>query len=162
MSKAAKPIPDGCSTLTSHLTVRNARDAIEFYKKAFGATNERVSLTPDGQHVIHAEVQIGDSKLMLNDEMPEWGCHSPLSKPGAGYLIHLYVEDVDAVFGRAVEAGATATMPVANQFWGDRYGQLTDPFGHKWSIGTHKEDLTRDEINRRAEAFFAGGECKPD
>lgn len=160
MSLAAKPIPDGFHTLTPHLTVRNANQAIAFYKKAFGAKNDRVSYGPDGKHVMHAELEIGDSKIMFNDEMPDWQCHSPLSKPGAGFLIHIYVDDVDAVFDRAVKAGATPTMPVGDQFWGDRYGQLTDPFGHRWSIGTHKEDLSREEINRRAEAFFSGGAGK--
>ncbi|RJP35975.1 MAG: VOC family protein [Phycisphaerales bacterium] len=160
MAQSVKPIPAGYHSLTPHLTVRNAAQAVEFYKKAFGAKNEQICYAPDGEHVMHAEIQIGDSKLMLNDESPEWGCLSPLSKPGAGFLVNIYVDDVDAVFNRAVEAGATPVMPVADQFWGDRYGQLTDPFGHRWSIATHKEDVSPDEIKRRAEAFFAGGGCE--
>ncbi len=159
MAQAARPVPEGYHTLTPHLTVRDAAKAVAFYKQAFGATNEKIAYAPDGKHVMHAEVTIGDSKLMLNDESPDWGNFSPLSKPGAGFLVNIYVPDVDAVYSRAVAAGATPLMPVTDCFWGDRYGQLADPFGHRWSIATHKEDLTHEEIERRSIEFFSGAGC---
>ncbi len=155
MAGKTKPIPDGFHTLTSHLVVRDAGKALEFYKRAFGAEVRSVSYMPDGKLVSHASVKIGDSMLMLNDEFPEWKVQSPLSLGGTAVTIHMYVADVDAAFNRAVAAGATATMPVMDAFWGDRYGQLVDPFGHKWSLATHKEDLSLEEVKKRGEAFFA-------
>lgn len=159
MAKTTKPIPEGYHALTPHLTVRNAAKAIEFYKQAFGAKECSRNLGPDGKMVMHAALKIGDSMLMLNDESPDWQCFSPLSKPGAGVCIHLCVEDVDAVFNRAVKAGATATMPIADMFWGDRFGQLKDPFGHLWSIATRKEDVSPEECGKRMKEQFGGAAC---
>jgi PhnB protein len=148
----AKPIPDGYHSITPYMTVRDAARAIEFYKKAFGATEKGVMKGPDGK-VMHAELVIGDSIIMLGDEMPEYGSLSPLSTGGAGMGLHIYLEDVDSAFDRAVKAGATVEMPVADMFWGDRYGKLADPFGHKWSIGTHKADLTEEEMEKGMKAM---------
>jgi len=142
---SVKPIPDGYHTLTPYLTVRDAVRAIEFYKQAFGATERGVMKGPDGK-VMHAELMIGDSIIMLGDEYPEFGALSPQSSGGAGMGLHIYVDGVDAAFDRAVKAGAQVEMPVTDQFWGDRYGKLKDPFGHKWSIATHTKDLSMDEM----------------
>jgi len=142
----AKTVPEGFHTVTPYMTVRNAARAIEFYKQAFGAVEKGgIMKSPDGK-VAHAELQIGDSILMLGDEFPQMGALSPQSTGGAGMGLHIYVEDVDSAFDRAVKAGATVEMPVADMFWGDRYGKLADPFGHKWSIGTHKHDVTMEEM----------------
>jgi PhnB protein len=151
---SVKAIPEGYHTLTPYMTVRNAADAIEFYKRAFGAVEKGVMKGPDGK-IAHAEVRIGDSILMLADEFPEFGSLSPQSIGGSGTGLHIYLEDVDAAFDRAVSAGATVEMPVADTFWGDRYGKLRDPFGHKWSIGTHKADLTMEETQRGMEEAMA-------
>ncbi|MGH7427832.1 MAG: VOC family protein, partial [Candidatus Methylomirabilaceae bacterium] len=155
MTKRVKAIPEGYYTVTPHLTVRGAAQAIEFYKRAFGAQEVMRMPGLDGKSVMHAELKIGNSMIFLNDEFPDKGCRSPLSLGGIAGSLHLYVEDVDAAFKRAVAAGAQVRMPVADMFWGDRYGKVVDPFGHEWGIGTHKEDLTPDEIRNRGEAFFA-------
>jgi PhnB protein len=155
MAKAAKPIPDGQRTVTPHLIVRGARQAIDFYKKAFGAVDKGAMPGPDGKSVVHAELKIGDSFIYLADEFPEMGAKSPQALGGSGVTIHLYVEDADAVFNRAVAAGAKVSMPIMDMFWGDRYGKITDPFGHEWSIATHKEDLTSEEITKRGAAAMA-------
>ena len=144
---SVKPIPEGYHTLTPFLTVRNAERAIEFYKQAFGAQERGVAKGPDGK-VMHAEVKIGDSVIMLSDEFPEFGSLSPQSVGGSPMGLHIYIENVDAAFDRAVKAGAQVEMPVADQFWGDRYGKLKDPFGHKWSIATHVKDMSEDEMKR--------------
>ncbi|PYX69921.1 MAG: glyoxalase [Acidobacteria bacterium] len=144
---SVKPIPEGYHTLTPFLTVRNAERAIEFYKQAFGAQERGVAKGPDGK-VMHAEVKIGDSVIMLSDEYPEFGALSPQSVGGSPMGLHIYIENVDAAFDRAVKAGAQVEMPVADQFWGDRYGKLKDPFGHKWSIATHVKDMSADEMKR--------------
>ena len=142
---AVKPIPDGMHSLTPHLICAGAADAIDFYKKAFNAIE--VSRLPGPQGTImHAMLRIGDSALMLNDEFPEWGGFGPKSLKGSSVTIHLYVNDADAAFAQAVAAGAKVTLPIADMFWGDRYGMLEDPFGHKWSIATQKRDLTHQEI----------------
>ena len=154
MSTTAKPIPDGYHTATPYLIISNAAKAIEFYKEAFGATECMRLQTPDGK-LMHAEVKIGDSPIMLCDECPEWNALSPQTIGGTTVSIVLYVEDVDAVVNRAVAAGAKLLMPVADQFWGDRMGTVVDPFGHKWSVATHKEDVTPEEIGARAKALFA-------
>ena len=154
-TKATKPIPDGYHTLTPHLTIRDAGAAIEFYKKAFGAEEVFRMPAPDGK-LMHAEVRIGDSTLMINDEMPDFGTRGPQTIGGSPVTIHIYVSDVDAFFERATNAGAKVDMPVADMFWGDRYGKLEDPFGHKWSVGTHTEDLTPEEIGERAAKEFGG------
>jgi PhnB protein len=145
---SVKPVPEGYHTLTPFLTVRDAARAIEFYKQAFGAeVRGGVAKGPDGK-VMHAELQIGDSVIMLTDEYPEFGAVSPQSSGGAGMGLHIYVDGVDAAFDRAVKAGAQVEMPVSDQFWGDRYGKLKDPFGHKWSIATHIKDMSADEMKR--------------
>jgi PhnB protein len=148
-----KPIPDGYHTLTPFLTVKDAVKAIEFYKQAFGAKERGVMKGPDGK-VLHAELMIGDSIVMLSDEYPEYGAKSAQSLGGSPMGLHIYVDGVDAAFDRAVKAGAEVEMPVMDQFWGDRYGRLKDPFGHKWSIATHTKDLSMDEMKRGADEAF--------
>ena len=155
MTKAAKAIPEGDRTVTPYLTVRGADRAIEYYKQAFGAEELLRMPGPDGKGIMHAEIKVGDSKVFLSDEFPGMGSRSPETLGGSTASVHLYVEDVDAVFNRAVTAGAKVRMPVADMFWGDRYGKVMDPFGHEWGIATHKEDLTAEEIGQRAAAFFA-------
>jgi PhnB protein len=144
---SVKPIPDGMHSLTPHLVCAGAADAIEFYKRAFGAV-EAMRVPAPGGKLMHAMVHIGDSALMLVDENPEWGLRGPKVLDGSPVTIHLYVEDVDAVVARAVAAGAKLSMPVADMFWGDRYGQVEDPFGHHWSVATHTRDLSPDEIQK--------------
>ena len=151
---SAKPIPDGYHTLTPFLTCRDAARAIEFYKQAFGAKERGVMKGPDGK-VMHAELMIGDSIIMLSDEFPEFGALSPQSIGGSGMGLHIYVDGVDAAFDRAVKAGAQVEMPVMDQFWGDRYGKLKDPFGHKWSIATHTKDMSADEMKRSMDDAMA-------
>jgi PhnB protein len=143
----AKPIPDGMHTLIPHLVCANAAAAIEFYKKAFGAIEE-FRLPGPGGKLMHARLRIGSSALMLVDEWPEMGALGPKALKGSAVTIHFYVNDVDAAVARAVAAGAVAMMPVADMFWGDRYGQLRDPFGHLWSLATHLRDLSPEEIAR--------------
>lgn len=144
-SSTVKPIPDGMHSLTPHLVCAGAADAMAFYQAAFGAV-ELVRLpAPDGK-LMHGSVRIGDSVLMLVDEMPVHGVLSPKSLKGTPVTIHLYVPDVDAAFAKAVAAGATVRMPVADMFWGDRYGVLEDPFGHHWSLATHVRDTTPAEM----------------
>jgi uncharacterized glyoxalase superfamily protein PhnB len=149
-----KPVPDGYHTLTPALIVSDAARAIEFYKAAFGATERGVMKGPDGK-VMHAELMIGDSIIMLADEFPAFGCLSPQSIGGTSTSLHIYLDGVDSAFDRAVKAGAEVVMPVMDQFWGDRYGQLKDPFGHKWSIGTHVKDLSMDEMKRGMDEAMA-------
>jgi len=157
---SVKPVPDGYHTLTPFLTVRDAARAIEFYKKAFGAeVRGGVAKGPDGK-VMHAELQIGDSVIMLSDEFPEFGSLSPQSTGGSPMGLHIYVDGVDAAFDRAVKAGAQVEMPVMDQFWGDRYGRLKDPFGHKWSIATHVKDMSEDEMKRSMDEAMAKTEQK--
>jgi len=142
-----KSIPEGMHTITPHLVCAGAADAIEFYKKAFGAVDEGSLPAPNGK-IMHAMIRIGGSPVMLVDEMPEWGALGPKSLKGSPVTIHIYTEDVDKFVDRAVKAGAKVTMPVADQFWGDRYGKLEDPFGHHWSVATHVRDLSSAEIER--------------
>lgn len=151
-----QPIPDGHHTLTPTLTVKDARRAIAYYEKAFGAELVgRVAEMPDGK-VGHAELSIGDSRLMLNDEFPTMGSAAPRPEGPSSTLMFLYVPNADAVFDAAVAAGAKVLMPLADQFWGDRYGVVVDPFGHRWGIATHKEDLTPEQIDERMKKTFAG------
>jgi len=157
MKNRIKAVPDGYHTLTPHLVVKGASQAIAFYKKAFGAEEISRVPGPDGKSLMHAEVKIGDSRLFLVDEFPEMGCRGPQSIGGTPVTIHVYVEDVDAAFNKAVAAGAQVRMPLEDMFWGDRYGKVVDPFGHEWSLATHKEDLTPEEISKRAQAAFS--EC---
>jgi uncharacterized glyoxalase superfamily protein PhnB len=153
-SVAKRGVPAGFSTVTPHLVVRDAAQAIEFYKKAFGA-KETVRMPGPGGKIMHAEIKIGDSHLFLADEMPEWGSKSPLTLGGTGTTISLYVEDADAVYNQALAAGAQIKMPLADQFWGDRYGKLLDPYGHEWGVATHLEDLSPGEMKKRQEAAMA-------
>jgi len=152
--KKAAPIPAGFHTLTPYLVVREAAKAVEFYQKAFGAKVRGVHATPDGK-IMNADLKIGDSIFLFSDEFPGPGCRSPQSLGGTSVTIHIYVKDVDALFNQAVTAGAKVVMPVMDAFWGDRYGQLEDPFGHRWSIATHKEELSPKEVEKRGEAAFA-------
>lgn len=149
----AKPIPDGYHTVTPYLIVHQAAEAIDFYKRAFGASELMRLVAPNGA-VGHAEVKIGDSPIMLADESPDESFRGPHSLGGSAVSILLYVEDVDTLFDRAIAAGAKALRPVTDQFYGDRAGTLKDPFGHVWTLATHKEDLSPTEINERAEAVF--------
>jgi uncharacterized glyoxalase superfamily protein PhnB len=142
-----KPIPDGMHSITPHLICAGASDAIEFYKKAFGAKEGGRLEGPNGK-IMHASVMIGDSHVFLFDEMPEFGAFGPKALKGSSVTIHLYTEDVDALWAQAVKAGAKVIMPLDNAFWGDRYGKLEDPFGHHWSLASHVVDLTPDEIKK--------------
>jgi PhnB protein len=149
-----RPIPEGYRTLTPALTVRNAAAAIDFYKRAFGAQQLARMDAPDGSGVWHAELQIGDSRIMLGDEFPEMAdTRSPQTLEGTSVSIQMYVEDVDAAYQRALDAGATSVMPPEDMFWGDRYSKVTDPFGHSWALMTNKETVSEDEMRRRAQAF---------
>lgn len=154
MAGNVKPTPEGYHTITAHLVLNDAARAIEFYQKAFGAKPLGVHKTPDGR-VMHAELQIGDSRLMLADEFPGMGSSSAKTLGGSPVVLNIYVPNVDAVFNQAVSAGATVTMPLADQFWGDRYGQLKDPFGHNWALGTHIEDVSPQELEKRASQMFS-------
>ncbi len=151
---AVQPIPEGYPSVIPTLALDDAVRAIEFYKQAFGATERMRMPTPDGR-IAHAELEIGDSLVMLSDAFDQSTVRPPKELGGTTAGVFLYVEDVDAVVQRAVDAGATVTMPVEDQFWGDRFGSLTDPFGHSWSIATHTEDLTEEEIAARAEQAMA-------
>lgn len=151
----ASPIPDGFHTVAPHLTIKGAGDAIEFYKKAFGAEETARMVAPDGSTVMYAEIRIGDSPVMISDEMPQGCCKSPGSVGATTAVIHLYVADCDQAYQQATDAGAEVVMPLMDAFWGDRYGMVKDPFGHCWSIATHKEDLTPEQIGQRAQQFFA-------
>jgi PhnB protein len=153
MFMAVKAIPEGYYTVTPYMIVRDAARAIEFYKQAFGA-EELMRLPSPNERVGHAELQIGNSRIMLADEFPEMGIKSPQTLGGSAMSILLYVEDSDAMFQRAVDAGAKILKPIQDQFYGDRSGTLTDPFGHQWTIGTHTEDVSNDELSRRMEAMF--------
>lgn len=148
---SVKPIPEGYHTVTPYLIVANAAEAIEFYKRGFGAVELMRLADPSGK-VGHAEIKIGDSPLMLADEFPEMDARGPRTLGGSPITILLYVDDVDAMFAQAIAAGAKELRPVQDQFYGDRSGMLEDPFGHKWAVATHKEDLTPEEINARYEA----------
>jgi PhnB protein len=151
---AVKPIPEGYATPIPYLAVDDAEEAIAYYKKAFGA-KERVRMPmPDGK-VGHAELEIGQSIIMLSDPFPQGSTRTPKELGGTSVSVFLFAEDVDAVVKQAVDAGATVTMEVADQFWGDRFGTITDPFGHVWSIATHVEDVPPEEMEERAKAAFA-------
>lgn len=154
MSKV-RAIPEGYHTVTPYLVVRDAARAIDFYKRAFGAT-EVMRMPGPGGKVMHAEIQIGDSRIMLGDENPQMGAKSPQALNGSPVSLFLYVEDVDAVYKQAVAAGAKQTMPPQDMFWGDRYGKLDDPFGHQWGVATHKEDVAPEEMTKRAAAAHSG------
>jgi PhnB protein len=153
MTHQIKAIPEGMHSITPHLVIKGASQAIDFYKKAFGAQERVRMLCPDGDSIMHAQLRIGDSALFLVEEMPEMGSRGPQTG-GSPVTIHLYVEDVDSAFNAALAAGAKQIMPPADMFWGDRFAKLVDPFGHEWSLATHKEDLTPEEIGQRAKSGF--------
>lgn len=160
MSTQVKPIPDGFHTITPHLVVRNAAQAIEFYKKAFNAEVIGCMPGPDGEKIMHAELRIGDSPVMLCEEFPEMGSLSPESRGGTSVSLHVYVVNADETYQQAVDAGATVVMPLADMFWGDRYGIVSDPFGHHWAVATHIQDLTFEEITAAGAAAMAAGGCQ--
>ena len=150
-----RAIPAGFHTATPALTVRGAAQALEFYKRAFGAKERMRMPGPGGHGIMHAEIQIGDSIIFVGDEYPDMGCQAPQSLGGTTGSVNLYVPNVDQAFARAVAAGAEVRIPVADMFWGDRYAKVADPFGHEWGLATHKEDLSLKEVGQRANAFFA-------
>ena len=155
MAKAVKSVPDGYHTVTPYLSIRGAREALAFYERAFGAELVYKLDMPDGR-IGHAEIQIGDSRVMLSDEMPEMAdasSRSPASLHGTTVGFCIYVEDVDQRFKRAMDAGATVKRPVANQFYGDRSGTVQDPYGHVWTLATHVEDVSPDEMKKRMESL---------
>lgn len=149
---AVKPIPDGYHSVTPYLIVEDAKKAIDYYTRAFGATELFRMDGPDGK-IGHAELQIGTSRIMISDENPAWGAKSAKAIGGSPVQLMVYVEDSDAVFKKALAAGGTEVRPLEDQFYGDRSGTLTDPFGLSWTISTHKEDVPEDEMQRRAEAY---------
>jgi PhnB protein len=151
MRSNVKPIPEGYHSVTPYLIVKSAAKAIDFYKQAFGATETLRVPQPDGR-IVHAELKIGDSTIMLADEFPERNIRGPESLGGTPVTMHLYIEDVDMVAQRAVAAGAKEIRPVQDQFYGDRSGMFADPFGHQWNISTHVEDLSAEEVGKRAAA----------
>ena len=154
---SVSPVPADMHTVTPHLVVAGAAEAIEFYKKAFGAVEIMRIPGPDGK-LMHGAVKIGDSRVMLVDEMPDWKCLGPLALGGSAVTIHLSVANVDDVVATAVAAGGTLKMPVADMFWGDRYGIVTDPFGHNWSVATHIKDMTPEEMAEASRNACCGGE----
>lgn len=149
-----KPIPEGFHTTTPSLVVSDSKKAIDFYKKAFDAIEIYQMPTPDGK-VMHAMIQIGDSFVMMSDEFPHMGTRAPTTIGGTPVTIHLYVKDADKIFNQAVKNGAIPIMPVIDMFWGDRYGVIIDPFGHSWSIATHKKDMSSEEMISASKAFMA-------
>jgi PhnB protein len=151
---SVKPIPEGYHTATPYLAVDDAAEALEYYKKAFGAKERGRMEAPDGK-IGHAEIQIGDSLVMLSDPFPQASTRTPKELGGTTASVFLYVENVDAFVQRAVDAGATVSMEVADQFWGDRFGTITDPFGHSWSVATHIEDVPPEEMAERAKTAMA-------
>jgi PhnB protein len=154
MNQTVRAIPEGFHSLTPHLVCARAAEAIDFYVRAFGAVEVSRLAGPDGR-VMNAQLRIGDSMLMVCDEFPEHGILGPLALKGSAVTVHLYVPDVDAGFAQAVAAGATATMPPAPMFWGDRYGQLQDPFGHRWSVATRERDLTTEQVKQEMTDMMA-------
>jgi len=154
MSENVNIIPEGYHSINPYLIVRNADRAIEFYKKAFGAEERFRMHGPDGNAIMHAELKIGDSVFMLTEESPDMKALSPESIGGSPVSLYVYVKDVDSVFNQAVSEGATILHPVKDQFYGDRSGYLKDPFGHLWSVATHKKDLSPDELKKAGQAFF--------
>jgi len=155
MAKPGKAVPEGYHTATPYLSVKNAGEAIDFYKSAFGAEEIVRMSGPDGKSVMHAEIKIGNSMLMIADEFPQAEVKSPKTLGGTSVNIFLYVQDADATFQKAVNAGAKVTMPPTDMFWGDRYGKVVDPYGHSWGIATHKLDMTPEEIEKGQKEFMA-------
>ena len=151
----AETVPEGYHTITPSFTFKDSGKAIEFYKRAFGAKVLDLFPDPSGKGIMHAALQIGNSIVMMGDEMPGQSCKSAETLGSSPISFYVYVPDADAAFKQAVAAGGTAAMPVADMFWGDRAGQIKDPFGYSWMIATHKQDLTNDQVRKGAEAFFA-------
>jgi PhnB protein len=151
---AVQPVPEGYHTVTPYLAVDNAAEAIDFYRRAFGA-KERVRMSGPGETVMHAELEIGDSHVMLSDPFPQASTTPPKELGGTSASVFMYVEDIDAVYRQAIDAGATSLMEPDDMFWGDRFGSVQDPFGHSWTIATHIEDLEPEEMQRRSEEFMA-------
>lgn len=149
-----QPIPEGYHSVIPYLAVEDAKKAIDFYKRAFGATERGVTTAPDGR-VAHAEIQIGDSVVMLSDPFPQSGSKPPKELGGTSTAVFMYVEDVDGVVKQAADAGATVTAPPEDMFWGDRFGALADPFGHQWQVATHKEDVSPEELEERGREAMA-------
>ena len=147
-------IPKGFATVTPHLVIKGCAEAIEFYKKGLGAKEIYKSLMPDGR-VMHAMIQIGTSFVMMADEFPEMGAVGPLTLGGTSTALHVYTEDADKLYKQATDAGAIPIMPVNDTFWGDRYGQIQDPYGHRWAIATHKKDVSPEEMERAAKEMFS-------
>ena len=152
---AAKPIPDGFNSVSAYLVVKDARKAIDFYRKALGAEPGTMMKTPDGQAIMHAEMHIGNSTVMLSQENPEWDMKSAETMGGSPVSLHVYVDDADKLFQRAIDAGCEVAAPIMDAFWGDRYGKVTDPYGHEWGFGTHLKDMTPEEMGEASKAAFA-------
>ncbi len=160
-----KPIPDGCNTVNAYLVVPNTAEAIAFYEKAFGATAGMKMHGPDGSSIVHAEIHLGNSTVMLTDENPAWGMKSSQALGGSPVSMHLCVEDADAFFDKAVQNGCEVVAPMENMFWGDRFGKFMDPFGLQWSVATHVEDVPPEEMMKRAQEAFANMDdphCNPE
>ena len=149
------PIPAGCNSVNVYLIVNDGQAAIDFYTKAFGATGGVCLSGPDGKGVMHAEIQIGNSTIMLSEENPQWGTKSAETMGGSPASLHIYLPDVDTAFQKAVDAGCTVSAPLMDTFWGDRYGKLTDPFGYEWGLATHIEDVSEEDMCKRAQEWFA-------
>ena len=149
-----KPIPEGFHSVTPHLVIKDCANALEFYKKALDANEVYRSKMPDGR-IMHAMIQVGDSFVMMADEFPDMGAVGPSTLGGTSTALHIYTDDADKLFTQAVEAGATPIMPLNDMFWGDRYGQIQDPYGHRWAIAKHIKDVTPEEMEKAAKEFFA-------
>lgn len=152
---AVKPIPAGYNSVSAYLVVKDVEKALAFYRKAFGAEPGAVMKTPDGKSVMHAEMHIGNSAIMFSEENPQWGTQSAETLGGSPVSLHIYCDDADRLFQRAIDAGCEVTFPINDAFWGDRYGKLKDPFGIQWGIATHKEDVSEPEMKKRAAEWFA-------
>ena len=149
------PIPEGCNSVNIYLVVKDGQAAIDFYCKAFDATGGMCMPGPDGKGIMHAEIQIGNSTIMLSEENPQWGATSAETMGGSPASLHLYLPNVDATFQQAVDAGCTVVAPLMDTFWGDRYGKVADPFGYQWGLATHVEDVSEEEMGKRAAQWFA-------
>ena len=153
---AAKPVPEGFHTITACLTVKDAEQAIDFYRRAFNAEEMLRVHGPDGRRIMHAELKIGDSRCFIADEMEEMGNRAPDAAGGSPFTVYMYVHDVDAVCNRAVGAGAVLKEPIRDMFWGDRCGTIRDPFGYEWTVATHKEDISKEELRRLHDVWVQG------
>lgn len=157
MSETVRPIPEGMHSVTPHLVCEGAADALAFYAQAFGAVEMGRMEGPDGK-IMHAQMRIGDSHIMLADDFPDYGSRGPRALQGTPVVIHLYVPDADATWNQALAAGAQPVMPLADMFWGDRYGQVVDPFGHRWSIATHQRDMTPEQMQQAMQEAMTQGQ----